>query len=385
MAGARTPSDDDDIIPLADATLMCKVCGTSFLPVSGEETCPACTHIAPKDLPEERIEGNPDAECPSCGYSLRGLPPGSGCPECGHGAPRPVSNPFRSKSTAPRFEKRASPAESAIAAPPLRRPARRDVERDDLVARGYVASAAVGLLVLGAGLCALGSALLAVSHWWAPWLLNDWSPVIGWVLFSTAAILLSVKGSLPRRRVSRWFTTMALGGGLATGAALAGYPLTSGIGGVALAALLDLVSIVAACAFLIGLSARINAITEFTGQDPSERGFLASSGPFIAGVFIIAIGHLLTWFFRRKLDFSDSFALAVAVWMMWRLGAILWHTKNAALERSQAEVREGRRRQRGPGGDDVELPSVCCAHCGHALRGLPRHSKCPECGSHERT
>lgn len=375
---------DDDIIPLADFSLHCASCGREFTPSSGETVCASCVHVAPPDHVESVEREESDVTCPSCNYPLRGLAAGSRCPECGW-------SPRTGKRPAP-----AAPARELVlptSTPPRAEPvelpkgsARRRLERpvDDLVTRGAAASSLVASLVGCALASGLGAGVLGFQHWWAPWILGDWSIVIGWGLLTLAAVLLSMPGCVPAGRVSRWFTAVAIVAGTLTTACMAAYPLSGGVGGIALQSLWDLIAIVTALAYIIALIPRLNAIVEFAGQDPEERGFLASSGPFLLGVFIIATGFLMTWFFRRKLDFADAFAIATSTWLTWRTTAILWHVKSAVQTRVNRDARARRRAERGPGGSGDEGPAPICAACGHSLRGVPARSRCPECGGHER-
>jgi rubrerythrin len=372
-SGRRDDNDEDEIIPLLDLDLTCTACGRSFEPVSGESVCSRCTHTA---RPEAAFADNlydDDATCRSCGHALRGLPRGTPCPECGHGrAIRPSGQHAPSRSM------------QAPDAASTRMHRRVEIVVDDLSTRSGSSSAAVAGASAAALACAGFAAALALSHWWRPSILEDWSIVLVWVLFTLAAGVLHLPGTLPAGRLPRWWGAIALGGAMLATAALVAYPLTQGIGGVALQALWDLLVIGGAIAYLIGLSVRVNAITEYAGQDPSERGFVSANAPFLGAIFIVANGFLLTWFFRRKLDFADAFALAVCFWMGWRLIALLWHTKNAADARAEATNRAERRQmRRGPATADPTDDAVCAA-CGHALRGLPRHARCPECGSHAR-
>ena len=382
--GKARREPDDDIIPLADFSLHCASCGREFTPTLGETVCSACVHVAPPEQVESLGHEDGETTCPSCNYPLRGLSAGSRCPECGW---------------SPRTGKRPEPAQPAreIVLPthgPKREhmvelptgAARRRRERavDDLVTRGVAARSLVTALVGGALLSGLAAGVLGFQHWWAPWILDDWSIVLGWGLFTLAAVLLSLPGSLPAGRVSRWFTTVAIVAGTLTTASMAAYPLTKGVGGIALQGLWDLIAIVTALSYIIALIPRLNAIVEYAGQDPSERGFISSSGPFILGVFTIATGVLLTWFFRRKLDFADAFSIATATWLVWRTTAILWHVKSAARTRSDRDARERRRAERGPGGTGSEAPAAICAVCGHSLRDVPARMCCPECGGYER-
>lgn len=375
-------SAHDETIPLADLTLTCAACGRSFTPISGETVCPACIHVASADVAEAANEAaGDDNECPSCSYSLRGIPAGSRCPECGW-------NPRTGRVASISLPPTPAKSSSTSAAVPVELPrgaARRRLERpaDDLLTRGPAASAALTGLVLCATLCGVGTGVLALQHWWSSFL-GSWSVVSGWGLMTVAAVLLSLPGSLPARRISRWWSAVAIFGGALAAAALAAYPLTAGVGGIALQALWDFLTILGSLAFIIALVGRLNAIVEFTGQDPSDRGFLSSSGPVLAGIFIVAMGFLLTWFFRRKLDFADAFSLAVAVWLVWRLTAILWHAKNAVRTRSDRAARERRRAARGPSGAGSDAPAPLCAKCGYTLRGVSMHARCPECGGFER-
>ncbi|MBL9121974.1 MAG: hypothetical protein JNL80_18855 [Phycisphaerae bacterium] len=370
---------DDDIIPLADLTLTCSSCGRSFIPVSGEQTCKSCIHVAVPGEAAVVLMQDHDAECPKCGHSLRGLRQGSACPECGFGAtPRPSPWLKHQSSTV------TSPSGSQSVLSPFSKRRRRPPPADDLVRRGTAASIAVLTLLVAALLFAIVGGLLAITHWWTPSLLDHWSIILGWGAYSLTAISLCMPGSLPARRCPRWLTTMAVAGGCFATGIFALYPLTSGVGGIALRSLWDLLAIVATLSFVIGLVGRMNAITEFAGQDPDERGFLSSAGPTLLGIFIISSGFLMTWFFRRKLDFADAFAIAVFAWLVWRLVALLGHVNAAMVARVENRSRELRARQLGPVGDGVDLVGPVCANCGHALRGIPSHARCPECGGHDR-
>jgi rubrerythrin len=378
--------DDDEIIPLADPTLVCTGCGSLFEPVSGETLCPRCVHVARPEVAVERGMNDAEATCRSCGHSLRGLPIGTPCPECGHGGSR------EARPTVAMATVGGSIGREERGRPPARLHRRPEVVVDDLSTRGLASSVAVGGAVTTALACAGAVAILALSHWWIPSLLGDWSIVIVWALFAVIAAVLHAPGTLPPGRLPRWWGRMAIGGAVVAAAALVAYALTRGIGGVPLQALWDILVVCGAIAYLIALSVRVNAMTEYAGQDPSERGFLSSSAPFLGAVFIVACGFLLTAFFRRSLDFADAFALAVAFWMGWRLTALLWHTKNAVRAGREATERAERRqlRRSESSGDaardaaDAATVDAACAACGHALRGLPRHARCPECGSQRR-
>ncbi len=384
--GSVRREDDDEIIPLDDLDLTCTRCGRSFEPLSGESVCARCMHVARPEAVVGEDLNDDDATCRSCGHALRGLRRGTPCPECGHG------RPMRSVAPAvPVGERLTATAERRPDAVPARLHRRVEVVADDLSTRSAASSAAVATAVTVALACAGAAAIVTAAHWWRPSVgLGDWSIVLVWGLFAVAAAALHAPGTLPAGRLPRWWNAIAIGSALLAIAAFAAYPLTRGIGGVALQALWDLVVVVAAIAYLVALSVRVNAMTEYAGQDPSERSFLSASGPFLGATFIIAAGFLLTWFFLRALDFADAFAIAVCFWMGWRLIALLWHTKNAAVARAEALDRAERRRTRSDRSAPVTAAAAdgatdaTCAACGHSLRGLPRHARCPECGSHAR-
>ncbi len=381
MGDAAAQGDDDGIIPLADPTLTCEACGQRFVPVSGETICSRCIHVhAPQSVADD-VEGD-DRTCRKCGYPMRGLPVGSPCPECGNGAARAERTVPHERRSAPEPQ-RSDLREPASASTSRRR--RAAPPSDDLVARGLGATSVLVSLVLGALASAILAGLVAISHWWTPAAIGDRAPAFGWGLFTLAGILLALPGSVPPRRVPRWITATSLAGGVIATFSLGVPSAIAGVAGIASRAGFDMLTIVGALAFMIGQVARLNAIVEYTGQDPADRGFLSSSGPFLTGVFIISSGFLLTWFFRRKLDFADAFALAVTVWLTWRLLEILWFTKEAAVTRRDRLSRGERQREEiADARASDEAPTPVCARCGYALRGIRRGARCPECGSSKR-
>lgn len=396
MAGASaTPGtpEDDGVIPLADVTVTCTVCGASFEPVSGESTCRACTHVAPSDLVHDGGDlgtYGADDECPRCSYPMRGLPRSSACPECGHGA-RDEPAPRTAAPTAERRPTIALPVPSSPSSAPVpvelprrRRSRRRPIE-DDLVSRAPGFAVATMSLTLGALACAALAGCNGLSHWWGPNPAGPFAAAGSWTLFLGAAVCVTAPGSMPKGRTPRLFSVLAVAGAALVAAAEAAAVATSGIGGVPLGALWEAIALLGGAAFLVGMAVRLGALTEWAGQDPGERGFLAASGPTLLGIFIIANGYLLTGFFRRPLEFADAFAVACSTWLVWRLVAVAWHVRSAAATRSAVKARGERHLTEGPqGASRTEIEGPVCASCGYPLRGLRRGARCPECGSRER-
>lgn len=318
-----------DAIPLAEEDFFCAACGQRFKPKGGESTCPACLHVAPQR--STRVAARPTS-CSRCGYDLRG---GGGlrCPECGatFGDPRRVPD----ASSAPADARAQAPERSGRRVRGTLVPALIDRSR---LRVGEVFT--VSLVVVA---CAVAAFVAAFAHW-LTLVGGDWMIAVAWAFFALAALVTFLCTAAPPD-LTTWERRCGLVGlvaAIATMLLLAAYPLRAKFGGIPLAALHDFLTVVAGVLFIVGTGRRLRLVAAWTGFDPHEEGFLVQSGPMLLSIFIVSSAYLLTHFFRRGLDAADAYALAIATWLVWRAGAIAWHTLEVVSSRAATESRSRR-------------------------------------------
>jgi len=294
---------------------VCTSCGAPFVPKGGDSRCGKCAHVrggASVPAPAKPAHAPPPRLCKVCGYDLRGVSPAAACTECG--TPQPA---------APTARSRQSP-------------------RDELVDYGAGRAARVAAAIVVAMLLHGAAIFLVARHWWA-FVLGDWAAVVAWGALALAAGVIAMPTVLPRSvGARRWPIGAAVGGATLAALSLAGYPLLGGAGSIPAHAALDLLTVIGAVAFLIGMSQRIRDIASWEGHGAEDLSLLSSAGPPILAIFVGSTMFMLTPFFLRRIDFADVFVMAFALWMLLRLAAVAWH----AYEAGTTSVNQQQRRER---------------------------------------
>jgi len=218
----------------------------------------------------------------------------------------------------------------------------RRTPRDELVHYGAARAARVAAMIVIAMMLHGCAIVIAVLHWWRS-ALSDWAAVLAWSALALAAAMIATPIVLPRSvGVRAWPVGVSIGGATLAALSLAGYPLLGGTGGIPLHAAIDLLTIIGAVAFLIGMGQRVRDIADWEGHGTEDLSFVSSAGPPMLAIFVALMLFLITPFFLRRIDFADVIVIAFALWMLLRLTAIAWH----AYEAGTTSVDHQRRQER---------------------------------------